>query len=154
MATALAGLAEADRRLEALSTAMASAQGDDLQRRLAEYDRALATFERQGGYGFVGRDTQEFRRLPVLALCQQSCYDVSTMAWRPLLSGSLSYAISTGPLFDTPVPDRKAESPGQQQYSPLRAILSPRRSTPAPTRSSIALGAPWMTCPMPTTDGL
>jgi ATPase subunit of ABC transporter with duplicated ATPase domains len=55
MAAALAGLAEAERRLEAVSAAMASAQGDDLQHRLAEYDRALATFERQGGYGFQAR---------------------------------------------------------------------------------------------------
>ncbi len=55
MAAALAGLAEAERRLETLSAAMAAAQGQDLQRLLAEYALALNTFERQGGYGFQAR---------------------------------------------------------------------------------------------------
>ena len=55
MAAALAGLAEAERRLETLSAAMAAAQGQDLQQLLAEYALALNTFERQGGYGFQAR---------------------------------------------------------------------------------------------------
>jgi len=55
MASALAGLTEAERRLESLSAAMAAAQGQELQRLLGEYDQALSTFERLGGYGFQAR---------------------------------------------------------------------------------------------------
>jgi ATP-binding cassette subfamily F protein 3 len=50
MKAAIAGLTEAERRLESLSARMASAHGQELKRLMAEYDRALATFERMGGY--------------------------------------------------------------------------------------------------------
>lgn len=52
---AIAGLTEAERRLETLSAAMATSHGAELQALLAEYDRALATFERQGGYDVQAR---------------------------------------------------------------------------------------------------
>ncbi|MGD8465485.1 MAG: ABC-F family ATP-binding cassette domain-containing protein [Anaerolineae bacterium] len=50
MKTAIAGLAQAEARLEALSAHMATAQGTELQRLLADYDQALSAFERLGGY--------------------------------------------------------------------------------------------------------
>jgi ATP-binding cassette subfamily F protein 3 len=50
MKAAISGLTEAERRLESLSVRMASAHGQELQRLMAEYDRALSAFERLGGY--------------------------------------------------------------------------------------------------------
>ncbi len=50
MKAAIAGLTKAERHLESLSARMASAHGQELQQLMAEYDRALATFERLGGY--------------------------------------------------------------------------------------------------------
>jgi len=51
----IAGLAEAEGRLEGLWAAMAAAQGPALEQLLAEYDRALEQFERLGGYGIKAR---------------------------------------------------------------------------------------------------
>jgi ATP-binding cassette subfamily F protein 3 len=48
--TAVPGLYKAEREIEALSLRMAAAQGEELQRLLVEYGRALDTFERLGGY--------------------------------------------------------------------------------------------------------
>jgi ATP-binding cassette subfamily F protein 3 len=48
--TAIAGLAEAEQRLQDVSVRMATAQGEALQQFLAEYDQALEAFERLGGY--------------------------------------------------------------------------------------------------------
>ena len=50
MKTAIAGLARAEARLQTLSARMATAQGAELQRLLADYDQALGVFERLGGY--------------------------------------------------------------------------------------------------------
>jgi ATP-binding cassette subfamily F protein 3 len=47
----VAGLAEAERSLEAITTKMATAEGEAVPQLLAEYDRALAAYERLGGYG-------------------------------------------------------------------------------------------------------
>jgi ATP-binding cassette subfamily F protein 3 len=52
---AVAGLQDAERRLEALSLQMAAARGEELQHLLAEYDRALDAFERLGGYSIRAR---------------------------------------------------------------------------------------------------
>jgi ATP-binding cassette subfamily F protein 3 len=52
---AIAGLSEAEHRLETLSARMAQVHGEELQRLLAEYDRALDTFERLGGYQIEAR---------------------------------------------------------------------------------------------------
>ena len=50
MQAAIAGLTEAERCLDMLSTRMATVKGADLQDLLAEYEQALETFERLGGY--------------------------------------------------------------------------------------------------------
>ena len=55
MKGAVAGLTEAERRLEALSTRMAAAGNGELPQLLAEYGRALEAFERLGGYGVEAR---------------------------------------------------------------------------------------------------
>jgi ATP-binding cassette subfamily F protein 3 len=55
MKGAVAGLAEAERRLGSLSVQMATAQGEALQRLMVEYDRALDAFERLGGYAVEAR---------------------------------------------------------------------------------------------------
>ncbi len=52
---AIAGLTQAERRLESLSSQMAAAHGEELQRLMADYDRALEAFERLGGYDFEAR---------------------------------------------------------------------------------------------------
>ncbi len=52
---AVAGLAEAERQVEALSTRMVTAQGPALERLLADYGHALEAFERLGGYGQQAR---------------------------------------------------------------------------------------------------
>jgi ATP-binding cassette, subfamily F, member 3 len=56
LTAAVAGLAEAERGLEALTAQMAAAQGQVLTRLLAEYDLALEAYERLGGYGAAARD--------------------------------------------------------------------------------------------------
>ena len=76
MAAALAGLAEAERQMEALSAAMATAQGQDLQRLLGEYDGALATFERQGGYNFQSRVDAVLDGLDLRDLSQDTPVDI------------------------------------------------------------------------------
>jgi ATP-binding cassette subfamily F protein 3 len=55
MKAAVKGLTGAERRLEALSTQMAAAQGGELQRLMAAYDRALDDFQRLGGYDVEAR---------------------------------------------------------------------------------------------------
>jgi ATP-binding cassette subfamily F protein 3 len=55
MKAAIAGLTEAERCLETLAARMATAQGEELQRLMAGYDRALDAFERLGGYGIEAR---------------------------------------------------------------------------------------------------
>jgi ATP-binding cassette subfamily F protein 3 len=52
---ALDGLHAAEKRLEQLSAQMASAQGADLQKLMAEYDLALESFERLDGYSITSR---------------------------------------------------------------------------------------------------
>ena len=55
MRAAIAGLTEAERHLESLSTRMATASAQDLPQLLTEYDQTLDTFERLGGYGVQAR---------------------------------------------------------------------------------------------------
>jgi ATP-binding cassette subfamily F protein 3 len=52
---AIAGLGEAEERLERVSAALATAQGEELDRLLAAYDRALDEVERLGGYSVESR---------------------------------------------------------------------------------------------------
>ena len=52
---AVAGLTEAERRLEELTARMTAAEGPALEHLLAEYGRALEAFERLGGYGVEAR---------------------------------------------------------------------------------------------------
>ena len=51
LTAAVAGLAEAESTLEDLTSQMATARGETLHILLAEYDQALAAYERLGGYG-------------------------------------------------------------------------------------------------------
>ncbi len=51
----IAGLSEAEERLESLSAAMATAEGRELDRLLAGYDEALDEVERLGGYSLHAR---------------------------------------------------------------------------------------------------
>lgn len=76
MAAALAGLAEAEQRLEALSSDMAAAQGQELQRLFGEYDRAMATFERLGGYDFQNRVDAVLDGLDLRDLSQETPVDI------------------------------------------------------------------------------
>jgi ATP-binding cassette subfamily F protein 3 len=76
MAAAVAGLSEAERRLDELSAAMATAQGGRLRELLAEYDRALATFERQGGYDLEARVEAVLQGLDLKALDQQTPVEI------------------------------------------------------------------------------
>ena len=76
MATALAGLAEAEQRLEALSSAMATAQGQELQQLFGEYDRAMAAFERLGGYDFQNRVDAVLDGLDLRDLSQETPVDI------------------------------------------------------------------------------
>jgi ATP-binding cassette subfamily F protein 3 len=55
MKAAISGLLDAERRMDTLSAQMATAQGDVLEDLLSEYERALDTFERLGGYGIEAR---------------------------------------------------------------------------------------------------
>ena len=55
MKGAIAGLTEAERRVTDLSAKMAMVHGEELARLLAEYDLALETFERLGGYSIKAR---------------------------------------------------------------------------------------------------
>jgi ATP-binding cassette subfamily F protein 3 len=55
MKGAIAGLNEAERRIQTLSARMATAQGQELERLLVEYDGALETFERLDGYSIEAR---------------------------------------------------------------------------------------------------
>jgi len=55
LTAAMAGLAEAERRLETLTARMATAQREALPPLLAAYDQALEAYERLGGYGAAAR---------------------------------------------------------------------------------------------------
>ena len=76
MAAAIAGLTEAERRLDALSGAMAAARGEELQRMLAEYDQALSIFERQGGYDLQARVDAVLHGLELRSLDQDTPVDI------------------------------------------------------------------------------
>jgi ATP-binding cassette subfamily F protein 3 len=52
---AIAGLVEAERRLEQISVRMANAKGHALGQLMVDYDRALDDLERLGGYGIESR---------------------------------------------------------------------------------------------------
>jgi ATP-binding cassette subfamily F protein 3 len=55
MKAGIAGLAEAEARLEGLAVALAAAHGPELQRLLGQYDQAAQAFERLGGYDVGAR---------------------------------------------------------------------------------------------------
>lgn len=73
---AVAGLGEAEQRLEALSVQMATAHGADAQRLLVDYDRALAAYERLGGYGFEARAAAVLDGLGLQDLGQNTPLDI------------------------------------------------------------------------------
>ena len=73
---AIAGLTEAERRLETLSARMATAQGQELQRLLTKYDQALDTFERLGGYGLEARTDAILDGLDMRDLNQDTPVDI------------------------------------------------------------------------------
>jgi ATP-binding cassette subfamily F protein 3 len=76
MKAAVAGLTEAEKRLEALSARMATVQGEALEHLLAEYDQALGTFERLGGYGIEARTLEVLDGLDLRNLDQDTPVDI------------------------------------------------------------------------------
>lgn len=75
MKAAIAGLTQAERRLEHLSAQMATAQGQDLQQLLLEYDRALDACERLGAYDIEARTDAILDGLDLRDLDQQTPVD-------------------------------------------------------------------------------
>jgi ATP-binding cassette subfamily F protein 3 len=73
---AIAGLNEAERRLETLSARMAQIHGEELQGLMAEYDRALDTFERLGGYQIEARTDAVLNGLDLGDLEQSTPVDI------------------------------------------------------------------------------
>jgi ATP-binding cassette subfamily F protein 3 len=73
--TAIAGLTQAERRLERLSAQMATARGQDLQQLLLEYDQALDACERLGGYDIEVRTAAILDGLDLRHLDQQTRVD-------------------------------------------------------------------------------
>ncbi|MBN1658172.1 MAG: ABC-F family ATP-binding cassette domain-containing protein [Anaerolineae bacterium] len=73
---AVAGLAEAERRLERAAERMATATGDDLECLMAEYDAALETFERLGGYRQQARGDEVLDGLELRHLDQGTPVDI------------------------------------------------------------------------------
>ena len=73
--TAIAGLTQAERRLERLSAQMATTQGQDLQQLLLEYDRALDACERLGAYDIEARTAAILDGLDLSDLDQQTPVD-------------------------------------------------------------------------------
>jgi ATP-binding cassette subfamily F protein 3 len=69
---AIAGLMEAERRLERLSAQMATAQGQDLEQLLLEYDQALDACERLGAYDIEARTAAILDGLDLRDLDQQA----------------------------------------------------------------------------------
>jgi ATP-binding cassette subfamily F protein 3 len=76
MKAAIAGLLEAEHRLESLSAQMATAHGEELQQLLAGYDHALDTFERLGGYGVEARTDAVLGGLDLRGLDQTTPVDI------------------------------------------------------------------------------
>ena len=72
---AIAGLTRAERRLERLSAQMATAQGQDLQQLLLEYDQALDACERLGAYDIEARTAAILDGLDLRDLDQQTPVD-------------------------------------------------------------------------------
>ncbi|HSJ56145.1 MAG TPA: ABC-F family ATP-binding cassette domain-containing protein [Anaerolineae bacterium] len=73
---AVAGLAEAERRLERAAERMASASGNGLERLMAEYDAALEAFERLGGYRQQARGDEVLDGLELRHLDQETPVDI------------------------------------------------------------------------------
>jgi ATP-binding cassette subfamily F protein 3 len=69
---AIAGLVEAERRLEQISVRMATAKGHALQQLMTDYDRALDDLERLGGYGIESRAAAVLDGLDLGDLDQQT----------------------------------------------------------------------------------
>jgi ATP-binding cassette subfamily F protein 3 len=76
MKEAIAGLTEAERQVENLSAKMAVVQGEELERLLAEYDLALETFERLGGYSVKARTGAVLDGLDLHSLHQATPVDI------------------------------------------------------------------------------
>ncbi len=72
---AIAGLTQAERRLERLTAQMATAKGPELERLLAEYDRALDACERLGAYSVEARTAAILDGLDLHHLDQQAPVD-------------------------------------------------------------------------------
>ena len=72
---AIAGLLEAERRLEQLTAQMATAQGQALQQLLVEYDHALDACERLGAYDIEARTAAILDGLDLCDLDQQAPVD-------------------------------------------------------------------------------
>ncbi len=75
MKAAVSGVAEAERSLQTLSARMATVQGEELQRLLSEYDRALDNFERLGGYSIEARTDAILDGLGLRVLDQGMCVE-------------------------------------------------------------------------------
>jgi ATP-binding cassette, subfamily F, member 3 len=73
---AMDGLSAAERQLQQLSTGMAAAQGEELERLLAEYGRAQEAFERQGGYAAEARAQAVLEGLDLQSLDQSTPVDI------------------------------------------------------------------------------
>jgi ATP-binding cassette, subfamily F, member 3 len=73
---AIAELVEAERNLEALTGRMVTAQGEGLQQLLADYDRALADYERLGGYSARSRGEEVLEGLGLGGLDQQAPVEI------------------------------------------------------------------------------
>jgi ATP-binding cassette subfamily F protein 3 len=73
---AVAGLVQAERRVQELSVTMASATGEALERILAAYDEALEAFERLGGYSSEGRAASVLDGLDLQHLAQDTPVDI------------------------------------------------------------------------------
>ena len=73
---AVAGLLEAEHRLERISVRMATVQGDALQHLMADYDRALDDLERLGGYGIESRSAAVLDSLDLGDLDQDRPVDI------------------------------------------------------------------------------
>lgn len=73
---AVAGLAEAEAALDEVAARMATARGADLERLMAEYDRALEQFERLGGYSVQARSNAVLDGLALRDLDQDTPVEI------------------------------------------------------------------------------